>query len=249
MLNHPSIEKLNALKLTGMAKAFREQTQTRDIGSISFEERLGLMIDREMTERENRRMALRMKQAKLREQASFENIDYKTARGLDRQLMMSLAACQWVKNRQNILISGPTGAGKTYIACALAHKACLEGYTAVYHRLPRLLTELETAKADGRYGRLLKTFGKTDVLILDDLGLVPVTSQNRRDLLELVEDRHGSRSTIIASQLPVNKWHNAIGDPTLADAILDRLAHNAHKITMKGESMRKTGSKLTNPGG
>ena len=249
MLNHPTLVKLAALKLTGMVKALREQNETPQSGSLSFEERLGLMADREMSERESRKLGIRMRHAKLREQACFEDIDYQQARGLDRGQILSLASCQWIKDRQNLLIAGPTGAGKTYLACALAHKACMEGYTVRYFRLPRLLGELETAKGDGRYGRLMKAFAKIDVIALDDLGLVPVTATNRRDLLELVEDRHGTRSTIIASQLPVNKWHNAIGDPTIADAILDRLVHNAHKIVLKGDSMRKAGSKLTKSAG
>lgn len=249
MLNHPSLEKLAALKLTGMVKALREQMETPQSGSMSFEERLGLMADREMTERESRRLAMRMKHARLREQACFEDIDYQPARGLDRRQMLGLASCQWIKERNNLLISGPTGAGKTYIACALAHKACMEGFSVRYFRLPRLLGEMETAKSDGRYGRLMKVFARIDVIVLDDLGLVPVTATNRRDLLELVEDRHGTRSTIVASQLPVSKWHDAIGDPTIADAILDRLVHNAYKIILKGDSMRKTGSKLTKSAG
>ena len=245
MLNHPTLEKLNELRLTGMAKALREQMETGEIGSLSFEERLGFMVDREMTERDNRRLGLRLKNAKLRERACMEDIDYRHHRGLDKSLMTRLSSCQWIRERLNALIEGPTGAGKTWIACALAHKALLEGYTAVYYRLQRLLDDLAVARVDGRYGRIMRTLAKTDILVLDDLGLMPLSAENRRDLLEIMEDRHGLRSTIVTSQLPVSKWHDAIGDPTLADAVLDRLVHNAYKIVLKGESMRKTRSKLT----
>ena len=245
MLNHPTLDKLAELRLTGMAKALREQMETRDIGSLSFEERLGLMVDREMTERDNSRLTLRLKKAKLRERACMEDIDYRYHRGLDKSLMTKLSSCQWIRESLNVLIEGPTGAGKTWIACALAHKALLEGSAAVYFRLQRLLDDLAVARADGRYGRIMRTLAKTGVIILDDLGLTPLSADNRRDLLEIMEDRHGLRSTIVTSQLPVSKWHDAIGDPTLADAILDRLVHNAYKIVLKGESMRKTKSRLT----
>lgn len=247
MLNNPTIDKLETLRLIGMANALKDQEQTEEITSLSFHERLGLMIDRETLERENRRLAIRLKRAKLRERACFEDVDYRHARGLDKSMMMALSSLKWIKDHHSILIEGATGVGKTYIACALAHKACLEGYTATYTRLPRLLGEISVARADGRYGKVMKAFAKTDLIILDDLGLTPLTAENRRDLLEIVEDRNGLRSTIVTSQLPVSKWYDAIGDPTLADAILDRLVHNAYKITLKGESMRKTRSKLTNP--
>lgn len=240
MLTHPTIEKLHNLKLTGMVKALAEQQQITEIDSLGFEERLGLLVDRETTERENRKLSTRLKKAKLRQSASVEDIDFRRSRGMDKALILSLAACAWIAKGINILICGPTGVGKSYIACALAHKACLEGYTALYLRLPRLFEELRLAKADGRYGKLMLSFAKTDLLVLDDWGLTPMTDPQRRDLLELMEDRYGLKSTIITSQLPVTAWHEAIGDPTLADAILDRVVHNAHKIEMKGESMRKT---------
>lgn len=246
MLNHPTLEKLDTLKLNGMAKALKEQMEMPDIGELSFEERLGLMVDREINERDNRKLALRLRKAKFRERACMEDIDYKAKRGLDKSLMLNMASCQWVKDHANCLVVGPTGIGKTYIACALGHKVCMEGYTALYFRLPKLLDDLEIARKDGRYNKLMKAIAKTDVVIFDDIGLDPMTAGNRRDLLELMEDRYGLRSTIVTSQLPVNKWHESINDPTLADAILDRLVHNAHKIVMKGESMRKTKSKLTN---
>lgn len=239
MLKHPTMEKLNNLKLTGMVKALTEQQQMTEVDSLGFEERLGLLVDREATERENRKLTTRLKKAKLRQSASVEDIDFRRMRGLDKALILSLAACAWIAKGVNVLICGPTGVGKSYLACALAHKACLEGYTALYLRLPRLFEELRLAKADGRYGKLMLNYAKTDLLVLDDWGLTPMTDPQRRDLLELMEDRYGLKSTIITSQLPVIAWHEAIGDPTLADAILDRIVHNAHKIEMQGESMRK----------
>ena len=184
-------------------------------------------------------MSTRLKKARLRQSACLEDLDVKTSRGLDKALILSLAACTWIARSLNVLICGPTGVGKSYLACALAHKACLEGYSTLYLRLPRLFEDLRLAKADGRYGKLMLGYAKTDLLILDDWGLTPMTDPQRRDLLELLEDRYGRRSTIVTSQLPVSAWHEAIGDPTLADAILDRLVHNAHKIELKGESMRK----------
>jgi DNA replication protein DnaC len=245
MLTHPTIEKMHNLKLTGMVKALTEQRQMSEIDSLGFEERLGLLVDRETTERENRKLTTRLKKAKLRQSASVEDIDFRRARGLDKTLILSLAACAWISKGINVLICGPTGVGKSYLACALAHKACLEGYTALYLRLPRLFEELRLAKADGRYGKLMLSYAKTNLLVLDDWGLTPMTDPQRRDLLELLEDRYGLKSTIITSQLPVTSWHEAIGDPTLADAILDRVVHNAHKIEMKGESMRKNSKPLT----
>jgi len=239
MLTHPTLEKLRALRLNGMLKALSEQQQMSDLGSLGFEERLGLLIDREMTDRDNRRLETRLKKAKLRHCCCMEDLDFKAARGLDKALILSLAACTWIARGINVLICGPTGIGKSYLACALGHKACLEGYSTLYLRLPRLFEELRLAKADGRYGKLMLSYAKTDLLILDDWGLTPMTDPQRRDLLELLEDRYGKRSTIVTSQLPVNAWHEAIGDPTLADAILDRLVHNAYKLELKGDSMRK----------
>jgi len=202
------------------------------------------MVDRELTERENRRLKTRLKKANLRQSASFEDIDFRHPRDLDKSLMLQLSTSQWVRSHNNIFIIGPTGVGKTYIACALAHKACLEGYSSLYFRLPRLLQELAIAKGDGRYEKLLTSFAKTDLLLLDDWGLVTLNAEQRRDLLEILDDRHGVRSTMVNSQMPVEHWHKTIGDPTLADAILDRLVHNAYKIILKGESMRKKRAKL-----
>jgi DNA replication protein DnaC len=239
MLTHPTLEKLHTLHLTGMLKALGEQQQMAEISSLGFEERLGLLIDRELTERENRRLETRLKKAKLRHCCCVEDLDFKASRGLDKSLIISLTACLWIARGLNLLICGPTGIGKSYLACALGHKACLEGYSVLYLRLPRLFEELRLAKADGRYGKLMLGYAKTDLLILDDWGLMPMSDPQRRDLLELLEDRYGKRSTIVTSQLPVTAWHEAIGDPTLADAILDRLVHNAYKIELKGNSMRK----------
>jgi DNA replication protein DnaC len=245
MLTHPTLEKLLALRLFGMARAFEDQQRLPEIESLSFEERLGLLVDREMTDRENRRLKTRLRQARLRQQAALEDVDFRHPRGLDKSLIAQLSSCRWVDQHHNILITGPTGCGKTFLACALAHKACREGYTVRYLRLPRLFQDLQIAKGDGRYPKLLAALAKTDLIVLDDWGLAPLTDEQRRDLLELLEDRHGLRSTLVAAQLPVDKWHARIGDPTLADAILDRLIHNAYKIPLKGDSMRKLKSSLT----
>jgi DNA replication protein DnaC len=245
MLTHPTLDKLQTLKLSGMYHALAEQLQMVDIAALSFEERFGLLVDREVTERDNRRLTTRLRQAKLRQTACIEDIDYRHPRGLDKTLMARLATCQWVRERHNVLITGPTGIGKTWLGCALGHKACREGLTALYLRLPRFLQELPIAKGDGRYGKVLTALAKTDVLVLDDWGLAPLSDENRRDLLEIVEDRHDCRATLVTSQLPVEHWHEALGDPTLADAILDRLVHNAYKITLQGESMRKRQARLT----
>ena len=245
MLIHPTLTKLEQLKFTGMATALKEQLNTTDIKQFSFEERLGLMIDREITERDNRKVTNRLRRAKLRfAQATMEDIDYNTPRGIDRSLLQSLSSCDWIKDHLNILITGPTGVGKSWIACALGQKGCREGYSVLYTRIPRLMQELMIAKGDGRFSRVLNNIAKTDLLILDDWGLAKFTAEQRRDLLEILEDRHGLRSTIVTSQLPIEKWHAMIGDQTLADAILDRLIHNAHKLKFKGESMRKKHSEL-----
>jgi len=245
MLKHPTLDKLQTLKCTGMAAALADQMAMPDIDELGFEERLGLLVDRELTERENRRLTSRLRRARLRHNAALEDINYQHRQGLDKGLIQSLAACQWVRERLNVLITGPTGVGKTWLACALAHKACREGYTAQYLRLTRLLRELMVAKGDGRYPKLLADLARVDVLILDDLGLMKLNAEHRRDLLEVLEDRHGRRSTIATSQLPIEEWHGVIGDPTLADAILDRLVHNAYKINLRGESMRKRQARLT----
>jgi len=246
VLKHPTLAKLQTLKLNGMVAALADQMTTQDIEELAFEERLGLLVDREITERENRRLTSRLRRAGLRHTAALEDIDYRHPRGLDKGLIQSLATCQWAREHLNILITGPTGVGKTWLACALAHNACREGYTVQYLRLTRLLRDLTIAKGDGRYPKLLANLAKMDVLLLDDWGLMKLNAENRRDLLEVLEDRHGRRSTIATSQLPIEEWHDVIGDPTLADAILDRLVHNAYKINLRGESMRKRQAKLTN---
>lgn len=244
MLNHPTHEKLNQLKLFGMARAFTEQGGL-DLDHLGFEERLGLLIDRETTERDGRLLAQRLLRAKLKPNTAAEDTDYRHARGLDKALFQRLLAGQWLREKQNVLLTGPTGVGKTWLACALAHQACRQGYSAYYVRLPRLLDELSIGRADGRYSKLLKQLAKVDVLAIDDWGLAVLDDVHRRDLLEVLDDRHNARSTIVTSQLPVDHWHAAIGDATLADAILDRLVHNAHQLTLKGESLRKKRARLT----
>ena len=245
MLTHPILDEINTLKLTGMYKALSDQLNMPDIESMDFMTRLGLLVDRETTERANRRLQTRLKKARLRQQACFEDIDFRTPRGLDKQLILSLASCDWIKKANNILLTGATGTGKSYIACALAHKACLEGYTVRYTRLPRLMEEIGISRADGSYGKLMLDLARTDLIILDDWGLAAMTRPQRHDLLEILEDRNSLKSTIVTSQLPVESWHEYIGDPTLADAILDRLVHSAYKINLKGESMRKKNATLT----
>jgi len=245
MLNEQTIEKLYAMKLNGMAKAFKEQLQHPDLSDLSFEERFSLMVDQQWTWKEDRRMNRLLSQAKLKINGCIEDIDYRAPRGLQKSVILQLAACEWVRRAQNVIITGPTGVGKTYLACALANRACRMGFPAFYIRIPKLFQDLATAKADGSYTKTLKKLTKYKALILDDLGLTPMSAQERRDLLEVVEDRHGLASTIVAAQLPFEHWHENIRDPTIADAVLDRLVHNAYKINLKGESMRKLRSSLT----
>ena len=222
-----------------MLRAYQEQEQLPESQSLSFEERLGLLVDRELTARANRRLATRLRFAHLRQEACLEDIDFRHPRGLDRAVLLSLADCRWLAHHDNCVIVGPTGAGKTYLACALAQQACREGYSVRYLRLPRLLSELASAHGDGRYPRLLAALLRTDLIVLDDWGTAPLAPEPCRELLEILEDRYQRRSTLVASQLPIAAWHEYLRDPTLADAILDRLVHNAHTITLKGESMRK----------
>lgn len=243
MLAHPTSDRLIALGLSGMAKALDDQRRTPACEVMTFEERLGLLVDREAAERDTRRLATRLKFAALRHAASVEDADLRTPRGLDRAVFAHLADGGWIGRAENLLITGATGLGKSWIACALGHKACRDGRSVLYHRVPRLFEALALARGDGRYARALKSIARAELLILDDWGLAPLTAAERRDLLEILEDRHGRAATIVTSQLPVDAWHDVIGDPTLADAILDRLVHNAHRLELAGESLRKLKAK------
>lgn len=245
MLNHPTHDTLTQLRLYGMARALAEQALLPDIESLTFEERLGLLVDRERIERQNRQTTSRLRRARLKQAAVVEDIDYRHPRGLDKALFRRLLTGEWFERHQNILICGPTGVGKTYLACALANGACRQNKTALYQRLPRLFEELAVARGDGRYPKLMASLAKVDVLILDDWGLAMLDDERRRDLLEILDERYQTRSTVITSQLPVATWHDALGDPTLADAILDRLVHHAHQLNLAGDSLRKLQPKLT----
>jgi DNA replication protein DnaC len=226
-----------------MVQALESQMQVPDHKDLSFEDRFGMIVDSEIIARDNKKMNSRLKSAMLPQSAVIENVEIKGARGLDKSMLAALATSDWVRLRQNIIIGGATGAGKSYLACAIAHKACRDGFTVRFARVNRLLEELVIAKADGTYNALLGTLKDKNVLVLDDFGLAPLTAENRRDLVEILEDRYDKSSTIITTQLPVEHWHQIIGDPTIADAILDRVVHNAHKILLKGESRRKTKAK------
>lgn len=245
MLIHPTLQKLRTLHLSGMAEGLEEQLNLPDCQALSFEERLGLLVDRELTQRDSQRLRLRLKQAGFAQSATWEDLDLHSPRGLDKSLMATLGGVNWIGQHLNCLITGPTGAGKSYIAIALAHKACRAGYSARYYRLPRLLQALHIARGDGSYAKLLKQLARFDVLLIDDWGVAPMEAPAQRDMLEILDDRFNRKSTLVTSQLPVSHWHEYLGDATLADAILDRLVHNAYKIELKGESMRKKSSPLT----
>jgi len=244
MINQ-TVEKLYQMRLDTMASAFNEQLAQPSAGDLTFEERFAMIVDREWTYRDNRKLTRRLKEARLRLKATVEDIDYRHPRGLDKSVMRSLLASQWIKGHQNVIITGPTGIGKSYLAEALADKACRDGFTAVNYRATLLSKELEIARGDGSYLKFLTRIAKLDLLVLDDWVMDPLTEEERRDFLEIMEARHGFKSTVITSQYPVTKWHERIGEPTTADAILDRIVHNAHRITLKGESMRKTRANLT----
>jgi len=239
MLNEPTIAKLLAMKLNGMVEALEEQRKSAQTTSLSFEERLALLVERQWLWKENRAMATRLQFAKLRQSACLEDIDYHHHRGLQRSVIEHLAGSDWLKYGQNCIITGPTGVGKSYIACALAQKACRDGFRALYFYSPKLFRELSASQIDGSLPSLLKKLAKTSLLVIDDLGLEKASAAQYRDLLEILDDRHGTASTLITSQFPLTRWHELIGDATVADAILDRLIHGAHRIELKGESMRK----------
>lgn len=239
MLIQHTIEKLHTLKLTGMAHALRTQLEQPNTFDLAFEERLAMLIDHEIIERDNRRLTRLLKGARLRVQACVEEIDYRHQRGLHKAQMASLITCEWIKAHQNLCLTGPTGTGKTWLACAIGNQACRQGLSVRYIRLTRLFETLRIAHGDGSYTRLMNQLAKIDLLILDDWGIQKITAAQRNDLMEVIEDRHNHRATLIASQLPIEHWHQYIGEATLADAILDRLLHGAHRITLEGESLRR----------
>lgn len=243
MLTNPTIETLKSLKLHGLLEALEEQQQTPAVQALSFEERIALLVDRERLWRENQRRTRLLRGARLKvAAASVEDIDYKAARGLDKRQIATLATGEWIRRGQNLLITGATGSGKTWIGCALAQQACRQGSSVLYWRVPRLIEELRIAHGDGSYIKFLKTLSKAALIVLDDWGLTALSAQDRADMLEILDDRVNTGSTLIASQLPVDAWHAYLGEPTLADAILDRLVHHSHRIELKvpGESMRKS---------
>jgi DNA replication protein DnaC len=240
LLTHPMLDQLNQLGLAGMAQAFTELEASGDAATLSHADWLGLLLDCEATHRRDKRLAARLRYARLRHQAVVEDVDYRAPRGLDRTLFQRLANGEWIDGHDNLILCGPTGVGKSWLACALGHKACRDNRSVLYQRVPKLFAELALARGDGRYARILRSLVGVQLLILDDWGLEPLDAGGRHDLYEILEERYGRRSTVLTSQIPVDKWHDVIGDPTYADAILDRLIHNAHRIDLTGESLRRT---------
>ena len=236
MLTHPTTDRLRELSLVGMARALEEQRRHAEAADLSFEDRLAMLVDREASERDSKRLATRLRFAGLRQQAAPEDVDYRAARGLDRALFQKLTTGEWIERHQNLLVTGKTGTGKTWLSCALGHRACRDNRSVLYQRVPRLLEALGVARGDGR---MLKTLARVQLLILDDWAITPLTAEQRRDLMEIVDDRHDRASTIVNSQVPVDHWHEHIGNPTIADAVLDRLVHGSHRIELQGESIRK----------
>ena len=248
MHNEPTIEKLKMMRLDGMLSAWSEQHKTVDKSSLTFDERMGMLVDAEWTYRENKRIKRSLKEAKLRlAEACIEAIDYPAKRELDKAVIRQLQTCRWVQEHESVLITGATGTGKSYIACALASHACRRGFRAIYRRAPRLFDELKIARADGSYRVVLARLARVDVLVIDDFGVSPINDHERSDLLEVLEDRYGLRSTVVTSQLPPANWHDYLADPTLADAICDRLVNNAHRIVLKGPSRRKPETTKSEP--
>jgi DNA replication protein len=243
MLVQPTLEKMHEMKMSPMAEAFQRQIHDPALLTLAFEQRVGMMIDAEYSARQDRKLTRRLQVAKLRQQASLEEIDWQAPRALDRQQVLSLSTCGYIRNHQNLLITGPTGLGKSWLACAFAERACRNGFWAYYQRASRLFHDTSVARADGSYGRLLVRLAKMELLVIDDFALSPLKDAERRDLLEILEDRHDRASTIITSQLPIKAWHAAIGEETLADAICDRLIHGAYKIELKGASLREARAK------
>lgn len=239
MLTHPTLDQLRALGLSGMAKAFQDLQDQPDAKALGHADWLALLVEQEVTARRQKRFESRARAASLRHPASVEDIDFRAARGLDRGLMLKLASCDFIRAHHGLLITGPCGVGKSWIACALGHKACREDFSVAYHRLPRLLAALALARTDGRHAKMLKALARVDLLILDDWGPETFDEVQRRDILEIVEDRYQRRSTIVTSQVPVDAWHDLVGNPTIADAVLDRLVHDAYRIELTGESLRK----------
>ncbi len=243
MLAHQTAEKLKKMRLPGMAEAFLNQLSQPSNTTISFEEKLGLLVDYEWTHRQNRKLERLLKKASFKISACMEDVDYQHPRDLDRKVMENLSTCHWILSAQNVIITGPTGTGKTYLSCALGNQGCRQGFSTRYFQVSKLLSKINMAKGDGTLPKLLNELAKTDLLVIDDFGLAPISAPESRDILEIIDDRYQRGSTIVSAQLPVEHWHETIADPTVADAILDRLIHNTHKLILRGDTMRKCPSR------